>query len=129
MTGPGSGPLQVERSLSALGDLSDAELAFLEGIVARCACDAPPLRRRKTLPLNQYRLMVLQTRYGPRHDPPLPVVRPAFRPADGRRQDPPLLLSEVPACDGQGGPSLGAGRDAQGSANSAPVATRALPGP
>ena len=40
LTGPGGGPLQVERSLSALGDLSDAELAFLEGIVRRRACDA-----------------------------------------------------------------------------------------
>ena len=40
VTGPGGGPLQVERSLSALGDLSDAELAFLEGIVRRRACDA-----------------------------------------------------------------------------------------
>jgi hypothetical protein len=39
VTGPGGGPLQVERSLSALGDLSDAELAFLEGIVRRRACD------------------------------------------------------------------------------------------
>jgi hypothetical protein len=29
VTGPGGGPLQVERSLSALGDLSYAELAFL----------------------------------------------------------------------------------------------------
>jgi hypothetical protein len=40
VTGPGGGPLQVERSLSALGDLSDEELAFLEGIVRRRACDA-----------------------------------------------------------------------------------------
>jgi hypothetical protein len=40
LTGPGGGPLQVERSLGALGDLSDAELAFLEGIVRRRACDA-----------------------------------------------------------------------------------------
>jgi hypothetical protein len=39
LTGPGGGPLQIERSLSALGDLSDAELAFLEGIVRRRACD------------------------------------------------------------------------------------------
>jgi hypothetical protein len=39
VTGPGGGPLQVERSLSALGDLSDAELAFLEDIVRRRACD------------------------------------------------------------------------------------------
>ena len=39
VTGPGGGPLQVERSLSALGDLSYAELAFLEGIVRRRACD------------------------------------------------------------------------------------------
>jgi hypothetical protein len=37
VTGPGGRPLQVERSLSALGDLSDAELAFLEGIVRRRA--------------------------------------------------------------------------------------------
>jgi hypothetical protein len=40
LTGPGGGPLQVERSLSALGDLSDEELAFLEGIVRRRACDS-----------------------------------------------------------------------------------------
>jgi hypothetical protein len=40
LTGPGGGPLQVERSLSSLGDLSDQELAFLEGIVRRRACDA-----------------------------------------------------------------------------------------
>ena len=39
VTGPGGGPLQVERSLSALGDLSDEELAFLEGIVRRHAGD------------------------------------------------------------------------------------------
>ena len=40
VTGADGGPVRIERSLSALGDLSDEELAFLEGIVRRRACDA-----------------------------------------------------------------------------------------
>jgi hypothetical protein len=40
VTGADGGPVRIERSLSALGDLSDEELAFLEGIVRRRARDA-----------------------------------------------------------------------------------------
>jgi hypothetical protein len=40
VTGADGGPVRIERSLSELGDLSDEELAFLEGIVRRRACDA-----------------------------------------------------------------------------------------
>src|SRR5262252_8364406 len=35
VTGPGGGPLQVERSLTALDDLASEELAMLEGILKR----------------------------------------------------------------------------------------------
>src|SRR5215472_15385635 len=37
VTGPGGGPLQVERSLTALDDLAPEELAMLEGILKRHA--------------------------------------------------------------------------------------------